>query len=46
MQLMSGILESDAKDRQIYEDENIRVRCVNIASIIYKYADQLKVVET
>lgn len=43
MQLISGILE-DTKDKQLYEDESIRVRAVSIASQIYERANFLGMV--
>jgi hypothetical protein len=38
MQLISGIME-DAKDKQLYEDDSIRVRAVSIASHIFERAN-------
>jgi hypothetical protein len=38
MQLISGIME-DNKDKQLYEDDSIRVRAVSIASHIFERAN-------
>ena len=43
MQLISGIMQ-DTKDKQLYEDDSIRVRAVSIATHIFEHASFLGVV--